>query len=249
MKTNTHVTDTNYARLTATGLDVPLPEGWRYFDEGASRPSLSTHPDVDGFQTIEGRSLEIMLHHEHLYLDMHDHINPEEAPQYAVAAVLRKMRIFERLLHDHTLGTTLLYEHADYGQGPTTYIHVLYLDEGIPEVNFWIRAHEEFHAIKMIPGALGLLEQNIAQERGKPLPFCRIKDEELAADCNAVHGLIRLGFDLGAVLQYAQEKDQDLQNRIARAIQIYDHDEYSWTSFWGRRAGREVASGLRSLGI
>ena len=127
----------------------------------------------------------------------------------------------------------MFYGPRDYGTGPETHLHIFYLDKGREDVNLFLRGHEEGHALSKIPGGLSLMEE---RKEGPSLSFSTIRNQELLADCVAVHALHTQGFavdDVVAHYQHIREKRLALQ--LQRARYIYETSDYSALGFHGHR--------------
>jgi hypothetical protein len=239
----------NVATFEISGISVPLPEGWYFHDEGASKLDLLVSLS-EGAQTIAGRSLEVVTKHLTRYNVEVEGMDPEDAEQQAKQDALWKMGYGIRLKIDafsdaSVCGECLRYGPIDFGKGEETHVHLLYLDEGRQDVNLKIRAHEEQHAMRHIPGAIEALERKIEEDRGRPLHFDRIKDTELAADCNAVHALATRGFDLSEVYRYDAKRDSNVARRFKRATHIYHNDDYGYFGFAREKLGSTMKKLLK----
>ncbi|MBI2655985.1 hypothetical protein HYX06_06200 [Candidatus Woesearchaeota archaeon] len=206
------------AFFEVTGLKVPLPEGWHFHDEGASRISLFADPDKP--QTIDGRVIQIFLNHRIRYL-MQSGISHDEALTVAQEEthpyVLREMR---NPLSQ--LGRCIAFPNINYGSGPETHLHILYTDQERDELNVALRAHEEFHAISKIPGAIQNLEQHFLSSHRVSVNFGKIHNEEVAAWCNAVFALHAHSMDPQQVYPASQFGDDRFRRYFGRAMEIYD---------------------------
>lgn len=225
----------NIATFEVSGISVPLPRGWYFHDEGSSKLDLLV-PLSEGAQTIEGRGLEVVTRHLIRYNIEVEGMDPEDAEQEAKHFALYSMGFAANLWTSargvaSAKGTCLRYGPIDFGSGEETHLHLLYLDEGRSDINLKIRAHEEQHAMCHIPGAIEALERKIGEDRGTPIHFDRIRNEELAADCNAVHALAMRNFDLSEVQRYDAERDSSVARRFRRAIYIYEKGEYGYAGF------------------
>ena len=176
----------NLAKFEITGIEVPLPENWYFHDEGSSKIDEFTFDEKP--QSITGRSFEIMVNQLSKSLAYAKKIDVSEVKEEAEDIVLFKGRYYSEFMNrvSSVFGTTLSYE-INFGNGKERHIHMLYLDKGRSDVNLQIIAHEEQHAITHIPGGIQILEKKILEDTGKHLYFNRIKDPELAADCNVVY--------------------------------------------------------------
>ena len=214
------------AFFEATGLHAPLPEGWYYHDEealvGVRKRPFSLPKEV---RIPEVKLLEIVTQHESRYLTEVCGMKPEDALGKARNIAVEKygLEVATWLLSDYfSLGMYFVYA-KDFGKGKETHVHIFYIDDGIPEVTFQTRAHEEFHAIKSIPGALDRLEQHILQTQGLTVNFKDIKNEELAAYLNAVITLVARGMSPQPVLRYFEELGAENAIRdFKRALKTYE---------------------------
>ena len=215
-----------FAVFGVSEIAVPLPDGMYFHDEGSSIPTLLPVDDVP--TTIEGRSLEITARHEKRYLVNVKGMNPEEAEIRAHSIALEKH--IEDFFDDVVRIGRCYTIRRDFGNGLETHIHILYLDEGSYTKLMFTRGHEEYHAMMQIPRAVEILEQKIIADRGTPIHFAKIKDEELAADCNGVHAVANRGFPIENLLDHNLSGRLDL-GRLERAIYIYEQGEYGYFSF------------------
>ncbi len=225
----------NIASFAISGLEIPLPERWYFHDEGASRLDILI-PQSEGPQTIEGREFEIFIKHLTRYYLNVKGMSPVDASMTARKSVLYDHGFAQELmnsLHDDVSksGLCLKIGPWNFGSGDETHLHILYLDRGRDDINIMIRAHEEQHALTHIPGAIEALEDKIKGERGTAIHFNKIKDEELAADCNAVHALSVRGLDLSKVYSYFGKRDPSIAKRFKRAMYIYQNEDYSTLGF------------------
>ncbi len=221
----------NHAYFAITDLAVPLPENWYFHDEGASKLEsnldLLIHPPLCP-QTIPGRSLEIVRAHIYNQL-IQEGIPEQEAIIQAQHEAFYQEGHYQRMMSRlHESGVSLLLKPLGINE---THIHMLYLDEGRQDLNTFIRGHEEQHCISYIPGALALLEEKITQHREKPIRFNKIKDEELAADCNGIHALVTHNYDLDPVQEHYIKNDPINGKQFAHARYIYENDEYNGIRF------------------
>ncbi len=233
-----------YATFEISQVTVPLPKGWYVHDEGMSKINLFAPPGKA--QTIEGRELEV-IHQYRLryYQQVELRVKGEaecRATEDLYASGLITAFLFSAMSNSYVGGRTLKWGPIDFGKGEEVHIHLFYLDLGKDYLNLRTRAHEEQHAIAMIPGGIELLEDRIATERGKPISFARVRDAELAADCNAVHALRVRGFDVEKIYQENVRDDSVVAKRFKRAMHIYDTDDYKYTGF----ALAQLRSSLRS---
>ncbi len=239
----------NYARFEISGLEVPLPNGWYFHDEGASRLDILI-PRSEGPQTIEGKRLEIITRHLTRYYLEVKNMNPADAYATARKSALYDFDCDKQLMdaaqgRRSMSGVCSIFGPLQFGSKEETHIHILYLDLGRKDINLRIRAHEEQHAITHIPGAIEMLEDKIKEERGTPIHFDRITDKELAADCNAVHTLTIKGFDLTDVYEYDLKRDPVVAKRFKRAMYMYDRGDYSSFGFTANQLSSRIKKILR----
>ncbi len=238
-------TQANVATFEASGISISLPQGWYFHDEKASKLDPFV-PLSKGAQSIEGRSLEILVRHLIRYNISILGMNPETAEQDAKRIALRQhlpIMMMQATGYSTSSGKFMLYGPVDFGCGNETHLHILYLDEGRADINLRLRAHEEQHAINHIPGGIDMLERKIAEDKGTPIHFGRIEDKELAADCNAVHALVQSGFDPEKAYEYDSKKDPNVARRFRRAMYIYETGDYGFLTFTGKR----ISSAIKSL--
>ncbi len=240
----------NYARFEISGLEVPLPERWYFHDEGASRLEILI-PRSEGPQTIEGRSLEVVIGHLTKYNLRVEGMDPSTAYIEARHAALYDYGYAIRLVNDAFGGVShegrfLKFGPINLGNGDETHLHLFYIDPGRDDILVRTRAHEEQHAMSHIPGAITLLEDKIERERGGiALHFDKIKDEELAADCNAVHTLAMRGFALEEIYRDDLKKDPAVAKRFKQAMYIYETGDYSTLGFTTNRINSRIKKILR----
>ncbi len=204
------------AFFEVTGLSVPLPQGWHFHDEGASRPNIFA--DRDAPQSIEARNIEIFLDHTIRYLTQVERMSPEDA--YEVAKSMAEPFIVAEIQSRKTqYGSCLPFLNVNYGDGPESHIHILYIDRGRPDFNVALRAHEEFHALKLIPSAVQSLEQHILDSQGASIDFGRISNQEVAAWCNAVFALHAHGMDVHEV--HSTFGSPGFRRDFGKAMKIY----------------------------
>ncbi len=226
----------NIASFAISGLEISLPERWYFHDEGASRLDILI-PQSEGPQTIEGRSLEIVTRHLRRYnrevLGMSTRTSQEKAKHTALYDFGYAQKLVNAAFgRAAAYGVCLQFGPINFGNGDEIHLHLLYLDLKREDINLKIRAHEEQHVMTHIPGAIKTLEDKIVRERGGvPIHFETIKDNELAADCNAVHALAKRGFDLDEVYNYDLKRDPSVAKRFKRARYIYETENYGYLDF------------------
>jgi hypothetical protein len=222
----------NVAHFEISGIDVPLPEGWYFHDEGFSKyDSLS--PRSAGPQTITARSSAILVAHEKRYRQEVEGMDHEQAKDEASKFVFKNLG-YEHLIAMEAIGFAgspsgmcLVYRTLPFPTGPEVHMHLMYIDEGRDDVNLSTQAHEEQHGISYLPGGLDILTAKITRDRGEPIQFDKIKDIEVAADLNSVHALVRRGFDLSEYHDSIHIMGSKAAKRVKRAIHIYETGDYS----------------------
>jgi len=214
------------AFFEVTGLSVPLPQGWHFHDEGASKLSIFTNTDKP--QTIEARKLEIYLSHQVRYLTQVEGMSPEVARETGTSAAMPFI-VAEIQSRKIQYGSCMPFLNVDYGNGPESHIHILYIDRDRLDFNVALRAHEEFHALKLIPHAIQSLEQHILASQGVSIDFGRISNQEVAAWCNAVFALRTHGMDTHEI--HSTFGGPEFRHDFSKAMKIYqrgmDHNRHS----------------------
>jgi hypothetical protein len=209
------------AVFEASRIVVPLPEGWHYHDEGASRVTIFSRDDEP--VTVEGRTSQILLQHETRYLIEVGKKCPEEAKREAAGKIIPiALRDF---YSGDKYGRCIHLGPRDFGNGDEYHVHILYTDTGNPGFNLVTKAHEEFHAIKRIPGALQILDKKMGELHNLKVDLGRMRNEELAAFCNGACALDEHGMDSLEVVSYLEKNDPENGLIFDRALRIYYGDE------------------------
>jgi hypothetical protein len=209
------------AVFEASRIIVPLPKGWHYHDEGASRVTIFSGDDEP--VTIEGRTSQILLQHETRYLIEVGKKGPEEAKREAAGKIIPiALRDF---FSGDKYGRCIPLGPRDFGKGDEYHVHILYTDTGNPGFNLVTRGHEEFHAIKRIPGAIQILDNKMRESHNLKTGLGCVKNEELAAFCNGVCALDEHIMDTLEVVSYLEKNDPENGRIFDRALRIYYDDE------------------------
>lgn len=111
-------------------------------------------------------------------------------------------------------------------------IHIMYLRRPTAPLDIQNRAHEEFHAAECCDGLEFL--SSATRERGTPINFEEIKDEQVRANVGALYVLDQHGFsprDLGKYRKYQE---------MAPAVEIWNKikppkRKFFFPFFWKKR--------------
>lgn len=178
------------AYFEATNLHVPLPDGWFYHDEGKAIYESLPQTEKPQFFTIEDRLKSLKRDYvERAYSA--GILSREQRISEIISIESEGLRLLEKSQKGRLNGITLMIETPNVKGEEEVNIHVLYLRTEDPVFNLYSRAHEEAHAISLIPGGNGLLSEKIAQDRKYKNPWSieNIADKEVAADYSALHVL------------------------------------------------------------
>ncbi|MAG60163.1 hypothetical protein CL619_00095 [archaeon] len=209
------------AHLEATDIELPLPKGFFVHDEGASRPGI-THPNEGPeFQSVDYRAANIYRNHVVRRAIEEGGMPREDAESFGDKAMYTSPFIQNIMALSgglHVYGCTIRLK-INLPTGPETHIHMVYESKGRSAIDTYIRAHEEYHAMVLIPGAVTSLEARICSERENPIDFSQTPNEEVAADLNALDVLRRRGLSLS-------ESDLVGRKELDRARFIYEIADY-----------------------
>lgn len=102
--------------------------------------------------------------------------------------------------------------------GTETHIHLMYKKQASEENNWFVRAHEETHALEEIFG-LKKLYTHIKQETGAIVPIHKLPKfmSEIIANIGGCFAVDKRGYNLQIVHKQAQ---QDISNRIGKNMYL-----------------------------
>lgn len=243
------------ATIEVTGISVPLPRNWYFHDDGsigfnpllpqfslptAKRKKLvrtiktlvASNDDGSEKITLAGKRLEIQVQHLTRYFVEVCQQDSDSAEKTALnSALFMYLTSSKKVDSSNWQGEFLVFNQFDFSRGRETHLHIFYYGSDRKDLDLFVRAHEEYHALSHIPGAVTLLEEKILKERGTTPQFRKIRNDEVAANCNGVHTLISQNYDPLELFNFLAQKFPNLDHTLAQAYYVYQTGDTSYAGF------------------